>query len=1108
MSFINPLNSIFNLDFKDLYQRNGLIKLNQKFEEFLLEKNSEIAAEFFILKQNPQDFSIVKKSAILIDIARVLEDFLVELFNIKEENEKLKRLHEDLKKIYFIRREFVQRIVVKKNPPPAVTNQELDGYKILQTLNISFEDVEDLEKKLAEKISSLLENDLKNEIDNFINYAFWALHSKEGRALHRDGSLFILHKKTDPQNLIDYNFIEENKFDRDGFDLTDKGFSLNRVLAETNYCIFCHKQEKDSCRSGIKEKDSTNLKIDSLKVELHGCPLDEKISEMNLLKSEGLSLAALGVAMVDNPMIVGTGHRICNDCMKSCIYQKQEPVDIPQIETRITKDVLALPYGFEIYSLLTRWNPLKIEQILPEKNSGKKILIAGLGPSGYALAHYLLNDGHEVMAIDGLKIEPLNAEISGIDMFGNRQEFRPIKFLDEIYEPLSSRLIQGFGGVAEYGITVRWDKNFLKVIRLILERRESFRMFGGIRFGSSITEKIAFEKYGFDHVALCIGAGRPNIINFKNNFSKGVRLASDFLMSLQLTGAFRENLFTNLQIRMPILVIGGGLTAVDAACEAGAYYIVQIKKFAKRIKEIGGEKFFLKLNDEEKIIAEEFLKHEAELQNGNYSELLKKWGGVKILYRKKIQDSPAYRLNHPELAKAFLESVEFIENITPLEAEIDEFNHIRSLKCAEEKSFKCGSLLVAAGTAPNISPILEDGLNFKTDGKYFIEIDENGNVVESSKSAKPQHFSVITKIDKELQKSVSFFGDLHPSFEGNVVKAISSAKLGHKQITAILKNGLDGHGAAQRGDFLQQINNDFLVKIEKIERLSNYVVEIFIKAPLLAKQTQIGHIFRLQNYHVLAPKNADKIMAMEGVAVTALSIDRDLGIIRGIVIESGKSTSLIKNFKEGEPCIFMGPSGKPNEIPKNEIVLLIGGGRGNMPLTALAKAYKANGCRVIFVAGYKKTSFVVRQEEMENACDKMIFAIEESADLKLTNSQSQQIQGDVIDAIKNYFSSNQEKIERIFTIGNDKMMHEISKLRHQNLIPAISEARIAITSLNAPMQCMMKGVCAQCLQKRENEKGEMEYFYSCANQDQNMDKLDFEHLHNRCEQNSLVEKIA
>ena len=54
-------------------------------------------------------------------------------------------------------------------------------------------------------------------------------------------------------------------------------------------------------------------------------------------------------------MCAATGHRICNDCMKSYIYQKQEPVDILQVESRVLKDVLAIPWGFEIYSLLTRW---------------------------------------------------------------------------------------------------------------------------------------------------------------------------------------------------------------------------------------------------------------------------------------------------------------------------------------------------------------------------------------------------------------------------------------------------------------------------------------------------------------------------------------------------------------------------------------------------------------------------------------------------------------------------------------------------------------------------------------------------------------------------------
>ena len=78
-------------------------------------------------------------------------------------------------------------------------------------------------------------------------------------------------------------------------------------------------------------------------------------------------------------MCAATGHRICNDCMKSCIYQKQEPVDIPQVETRTLKDVLELPWGFEIYSLLTRWNPLNFARPFPRHATGYKVLVVGLG---------------------------------------------------------------------------------------------------------------------------------------------------------------------------------------------------------------------------------------------------------------------------------------------------------------------------------------------------------------------------------------------------------------------------------------------------------------------------------------------------------------------------------------------------------------------------------------------------------------------------------------------------------------------------------------------------------------------------------------------------------
>ena len=72
-----------------------------------------------------------------------------------------------------------------------------------------------------------------------------------------------------------------------------------------------------------------------------------------------------------------------------------------------------MPWGFEIYSLLTRWNPLNVKRPDALPYNGKNVLVAGMGPAGYTLAHYLLNEGFGVVGIDGLKIEPLPKELTG-----------------------------------------------------------------------------------------------------------------------------------------------------------------------------------------------------------------------------------------------------------------------------------------------------------------------------------------------------------------------------------------------------------------------------------------------------------------------------------------------------------------------------------------------------------------------------------------------------------------------------------------------------------------------------------------------------------------------
>jgi hypothetical protein len=56
---------------------------------------------------------------------------------------------------------------------------------------------------------------------------------------------------------------------------------------------------------------------------------------------------------------------------------------------------------------------------------------------------------------------------------------------------------------------------------------------------------------------------------------------------------------------------------------------------------------------------------------------------------------------------------------------------------------------------------------------------------------------------------------------------------------------------------------------------------------------------------------------------------------------------------------------------------------------------------------------------------------------------------------------------------------------------------------------MMKEICAQCLQpQRDPQSGAVRYVFSCFNQDQPLDCVDFQALSERLKQNSLQEKLT
>src|SRR5207237_10684470 len=131
----------------------------------------------------------------------------------------------------------------------------------------------------------------------------------------------------------------------------------------------------------------------------------------------------------------------------------------------------------------------------------------------------------------------------------------------------------------------------------------------GGRFGGTLTLEDAWD-IGFDHVALCVGAGKPTVLDIPNGLARGVRAASDFLMALQLTGAAKRDSIANMQLRLPVVVIGGGLTAIDTATESLAYYVVQVEKFLARYEPLTLEQGRTAVeptwSEDERHIAQEF----------------------------------------------------------------------------------------------------------------------------------------------------------------------------------------------------------------------------------------------------------------------------------------------------------------------------------------------------------------------------------------------------------------------------------------------------------------------------------------------------------------------
>lgn len=1123
-----------SFEFNSIYTVEGLALHDQKFVAILQQESPDLWWQLQAFRAG--DLPSHEQSQVMLALAPFLEQYIASQLGIEAELEALAASLLSHDPLFAFKKRFIASRVKKR----LRDTQALDDFSHLdqQLLKQMGDAAQHPDRELATAKCALvwIETQQNDALALLEAWCVQAIATPQGRAATDHWVSLRLPKRVDPLQLVskvsvpyehDHCYESLHFRPRRGFSLTDVGMPERAVQNEVHYCVYCHDKNTDFCSKGFpvkKQVPDLGLKRDVFGDIQTGCPLDEKISEMHTLMLEGHVLAALAMIMVDNPMCPATGHRICNDCMKSCIYQKQDPVNIPEVETSVLKQVLSLPWGVEIYNWLLRWNPLRQTGYQLQAYDDRKVMVMGMGPAGFSAAYYLLMAGCAVVGLDGLKLEPLPK-----DWLDN-----PIQDYQNLVQDLSERTIWGFGGVAEYGITVRWDKNFLTLIYLSLMRFQHFQAFGGVRFGGTIHIEDAWA-LGFDHLTMAVGAGLPRELRIPGSLSPGMRQANDFLMALQLSNAGHRQSASNLSVRLPALVIGGGLTAVDTATEVQAYYVEQIKKIQHRYLRLaivlGEEALRKEFSEEDLAILDEWLMHANELdvaekdakekkQSLDLLSLIRRWGGVAIVYRGHMAHSPAYRRNHEELDKALQEGIYYYEGYSPHSVMLDATGHVSGLRCQrrqedtegrvtwsrEMHALSARNIYVATGAKPNIAYAFEhpEALVRESYEYQAYEEDASGGLtqVHFPEHVKSEHFGAFTSYRQE-DKRVSFLGDTHPLFHGSVVKAIASAKRSVPKILArISKQNKASVGSYEQ--FAQKMQALFSARLLSKEVLAPGVICLRIAAAQASSHFQPGHFYRLQN---LASQVDRSFEVSEGVALLATDVSE--GELSFVCTGEGASTKQLQAIRPGDGVALMGPSGVRMRVPEAGKTVVVLASWDSIPLLlAYAEAVQQAGASLIVLLRLQKGEPMYWLDRLQQAVEALWWSSPEDQRAQSLLHEGEQ------EGLKAYAWLQKQLqgrlVDQCVIHGQAQRIAYWRQWANKELSPLCHENTRHFSSVYGPMQCMLKGVCAQCLVWQKDPKtGERtKAVYSCSWQDQPSHLVDWDSLDQRLKQNRAQEVMT
>ena len=157
------------------------------------------------------------------------------------------------------------------------------------------------------------------------------------------------------------------------------------------------------------------------------------------------------------------------------------------------------------------------------------------------------------------------------------------------------------------------------------------------------------------------------------------------------------------------------------------------------------------------------------------------------------------------------------------------------------------TILVAAGTQPNtVLGARRPGACACSTAAISGRSTRRASRPSPERVAKPAEVRVLMSL-RDDGRAVSFFGDLHPSFAGNVVKAMGGAKQGYPVVSRVLARRPAAEPAAG-GDARRGSTTSCARACTRSMRLTPNIVEVVVRAPMAARAFQPGQFYRLQNY--------------------------------------------------------------------------------------------------------------------------------------------------------------------------------------------------------------------------------------------------------------------